>query len=297
MTPPPVKIYTDGSCSPNPGPGGWAAVLLFAEGQKTIEISGFEKHTTNNRMELLAALKALQSLQKDCCVTITTDSQYLYNGITKWLENWRNRDWITSDGLPVKNRDLWESFAAQLDYHDISWHWVKGHGTDRWNRIADSLAVAARAKANTTQSTPDGVNIYLGVTWKNTERCGAWSTILTYRHHLTILNGSDCETTANRLYLVAAIAGIKALKKQLPVNLHTRSGYLRDGLAAWLQGWQRRGWHTRDGKKVSNAQQWQELLALSKVYSITVVSVSNSAPPCHFQEAKVLAKEHLQLQC
>lgn len=136
-----VRIYTDGACSGNPGPGGWGAVLLFGEREK--ELSGGEAMTTNNRMELTAAIMALEALKRPCIAAVFTDSQYVRQGITAWMRNWKARGWRTADGKPVKNEDLWRRLDAARNGHQVSWHWVKGHADDPLNHRVDALAVAA----------------------------------------------------------------------------------------------------------------------------------------------------------
>jgi ribonuclease HI len=133
-----VTIYTDGACRGNPGPGGWGA-LLVAEGREK-ELWGGETLTTNNRMELTAAIRGLEALRKQCRVAIYTDSQYVRNGIREWLAQWKRRGWKTADKKPVKNQDLWEQLDALVTGHEIEWHWVKGHAGHPGNERADELA-------------------------------------------------------------------------------------------------------------------------------------------------------------
>jgi ribonuclease HI len=138
-----VTIYTDGACSGNPGPGGWGALLLF--GGRERELSGGEALTTNNRMELTAAIMALEGLTRPCTVDLFTDSQYVRDGITKWLHNWQARGWRTADKKPVKNEDLWRRLDAARQRHQVVWHWVRGHADSPLNHRVDALAVAAMA--------------------------------------------------------------------------------------------------------------------------------------------------------
>ena len=133
-----VRIYTDGACSGNPGPGGWGAVLLY-NGQRK-EICGGEFETTNNRMELQAAIQALRTLKRRSTVALFTDSRYVIDGITQWINRWKARGWRTAGKNPVKNVDLWQLLDAQTGEHDVTWHWVKGHDGDRENERADLLA-------------------------------------------------------------------------------------------------------------------------------------------------------------
>ena len=133
-----MQIWTDGACSGNPGPGGWAAILVWGRREK--ELSGGEAMTTNNRMELQAAIAGLSALKRPCAVDLFSDSQYLRDGITRWIGTWKRNGWRTTNRKPVKNADLWERLDALTAEHDITWHWVRGHtGTDR-NERADQLA-------------------------------------------------------------------------------------------------------------------------------------------------------------
>ena len=138
-----VTIYTDGACSGNPGPGGWAALLIYNGREK--ELSGGEAATTNNRMELTAAIMALEALTRPCTVDLFTDSQYVRHGITEWLRNWKARGWRTADKKPVKNEDLWRRLDEARTRHEVVWHWVRGHADDPLNHRVDALAVAAMA--------------------------------------------------------------------------------------------------------------------------------------------------------
>jgi len=133
-----VTIYTDGACSGNPGPGGWGAILRF--GDRVKELSGGEPVTTNNRMELSAAIAALEALKKPCTVDLHTDSQYLRNGIMSWIHGWKRNGWRTASREPVKNVELWQRLDQALAQHKIVWHWVKGHAGDPDNERADELA-------------------------------------------------------------------------------------------------------------------------------------------------------------
>jgi ribonuclease HI len=139
---PEVVIYTDGACDPNPGPGGWAAVILRT-GHHPQELVGSESHTTNNRMELRAAIEALAALQCPHRVHLYTDSEYLRRGITEWLPNWERRGWKTSRRTPVKNQDLWRQLVQLMRHHQVHWHWVRGYADNRWNKYVDHLARAA----------------------------------------------------------------------------------------------------------------------------------------------------------
>lgn len=133
-----VTIYTDGGCRGNPGPGGWGAVLIYGGSEK--DLYGYDKETTNNRMELMAAIQALEILKRPCIIDLTTDSQYVRQGIMSWLEGWKARGWKTASKKPVKNQDLWQRLDEASQMHDIEWHWVKGHTGHEGNERADDLA-------------------------------------------------------------------------------------------------------------------------------------------------------------
>jgi len=133
-----VDIYTDGACSGNPGPGGWGALLVHDGVEKTI--CGGEKETTNNRMEMTAAIEALKALKRPCNIHLYTDSSYLRDGITKWIHGWKKNGWRTADKKPVKNQDLWLELESQLERQQVTWHWVRGHAGHTENERADALA-------------------------------------------------------------------------------------------------------------------------------------------------------------
>ncbi|WP_078120247.1 ribonuclease HI [Thiosocius teredinicola] len=133
-----VELFTDGACKGNPGPGGWGAILRFSGKEK--ELFGGEAETTNNRMELTAVIKGLEALKRRCPVDITTDSQYVKNGITQWIHNWKRNGWRTAAKKPVKNEDLWKQLEQAVNEHDVTWHWVKGHAGHPENERADELA-------------------------------------------------------------------------------------------------------------------------------------------------------------
>jgi len=133
-----IQIYTDGACRGNPGTGGWGALIIY--NKEEVNLCGGELNTTNNRMELMAAIKALDYLKNKSSVTLTTDSEYVRKGITEWLKNWKLKNWKTASNKPVKNRDLWQLLDESSKKHDINWKWVKGHSGHRENDIADQLA-------------------------------------------------------------------------------------------------------------------------------------------------------------
>jgi len=133
-----TEIFTDGACRGNPGPGGWGAFLRYGSYEK--RICGGEEETTNNRMELSAAIFGLKALNRSCSVRLTTDSQYVRKGITQWIHGWKKNGWMTSSKQPVKNADLWKQLDALVNQHQVEWHWIKGHSGHKENDIADQLA-------------------------------------------------------------------------------------------------------------------------------------------------------------
>jgi ribonuclease HI len=139
-----VTIYTDGACRKNPGPGGWAAVLIYQGKQKTL--AGSAPSTTNNRMELTAAIEALNALKRPCAVELYTDSEYVQKGIHTWLPRWKKRGFRTADGGPVKNQDLWEKLDQAANRHEVAWKWVRGHAGNQFNELCDQLAKEALEK-------------------------------------------------------------------------------------------------------------------------------------------------------
>lgn len=145
MTEPHVIVHTDGGCSPNPGPGGWGAILAFGSHKK--ELKGGEPYSTNNRMELMAAISALEALKRPCLVDVHTDSQYLRNGITSWIQQWKRNGWRTAERKPVKNVDLWQRLEAAIARHRVHWHWVRGHAGHALNERADQLVREGREEA------------------------------------------------------------------------------------------------------------------------------------------------------
>ncbi len=154
---PELFAYTDGACSGNPGPGGWGALLIAREGDRVVkerELSGGEAMTTNNRMELIAAISALEALGRASDITLVTDSAYVKNGVTEWMFAWRRRGWKTADGKPVKNEDLWRRLAAAEARHQVKWQWIKGHAGHEENERADALARAGMAPYKPKRAAP-----------------------------------------------------------------------------------------------------------------------------------------------
>ena len=144
-----MELYTDGACSGNPGPGGWGVLLRYNGREKTLQ--GGEPETTNNRMELMAAIRGLEALKRPCRVALYTDSQYVQKGVSEWLEGWKAKGWRTAARKPVKNVDLWQRLDAAMARHDVSWHWVRGHAGHPGNERADALARAGMPRPGTSE--------------------------------------------------------------------------------------------------------------------------------------------------
>jgi ribonuclease HI len=279
LTNPKVTIYTDGGCVPNPGVGGFAALLMFEDGQQK-EISGGELESTNNRMELTAAIMALETLPTSYEVDLYTDSQYLKNGITEWIKNWIKKNW-----RDVKNPDLWKRLYTETKRHQIHWHWVKGHAGHEHNERVDMLAMKEIEKLSgispkTSSSTaPSGekVNIYASAAMAG--RNGSWGVVIVDEQAgEKQLFGSEANTSANRLHLVAAITALEKIDRVSQINFYTDSEYLEKGIQSWIHGWLKNNWRTASGEPVKNQDQWKKLYALHKKHSvkwILTVAASN----------------------
>jgi ribonuclease HI len=287
---PSITIYTDGGASPNPGPGGWAAILLHPQ-QDPQELSGADKHTTNNQMELTAAIEALQRLDVPHHINFYTDSQYLRSGITTWLPNWEARGWQTSQKQKVKNQDLWQKLAGLVKQHQIDWHWTKGHAGNKWNERADQLASAAIPKPDLPLDNQEAIHVFTGASYLGKTKQGGWSVLLRYRDTEKTLTGHEVDTSPNRMHLVAAIKGLEALKKSFPVHLYTPSSYLKDGVTQWTPQWQRRNWQTKEGKPVSNQDLWERLAQLTSGYQIEWHVVDKDTALPEMTRTKKLASE------
>ncbi len=273
------EVFTDGGANPNPGPGGWAAVIRDPTTERVRELAGGEPDTTNNRMELTAAIRALESLDEAVAVDLFTDSTYLRQGITKWLPGWIRRNWQRFDSRgqahPVKNVDLWQRLGDLDARRQIRWHWVRGHAGHLHNERADELATSEIAKLKSTSSRagtlvtasncegrserltePSDIEAVIRVVCRGDR--GAWAAGLTEGGEATSMTGQSASTTANRLELEAALAVLRKVPKGR--RLAVRSGdYLRRGASEWLADWKRRGFRTSSGAPVKNPDLWRQL--------------------------------------
>jgi ribonuclease HI len=260
---PEITIYTDGGADPNPGAGGWAAILLDPASGKVRELSGGEPRATNNRMELTAAIRGLESLKRRCRVRLYTDSQYLRKGITEWLPGWIARGWRRKDG-ELQNEDLWRRLSELIREHDIRWDWVKGHAGNRWNERADQLATleirqqkGGKADPAATAERPEA-EVFLRVSCGKGR--GGWAALVRRPGEEAALSGGfSTPVTPNQLDLLSAIAALESLPPGISVAVHTGSDYLRNGATGWLAGWKRRGWKTQEGQPVLNRDLWERL--------------------------------------
>lgn len=306
-----VEIYTDGGSDPNPGPGGWGAILI--SGRRTKEISGAEANTTNNRMELTAAIEALRLLQRPCKVALYTDSTYLRNGMTRWMSRWQARDWVKSDGTPVENADLWRALLNAQEIHDVDWHWVRGHRGNQWNERADRLATQARlalvrpATVECTQrstATPDKpatrdlppYHIYArGCALGNPGPAG-YGAIITGPQAEQHRSGGWPMATNNIMDLWGIIAGLQSLPERAHVTIHTPSKYVIDGATRWLPIWERSGWRTQSGRPVKNRELWQELSQVMGDHDIEWEHLSAATGDQNSERAMALARSEAEEQ-
>lgn len=265
---PTVTIHTDGGCDPNPGPGGWAAVLT--SGGQRHELSGREARTTNNRMELTAAIKALGSLKRPCRVEVYTDSQYLRRGISSWVAGWQRNGWRTRSGSPVENQDLWQALLEQAARHEVTWHWVRGHQGDPLNERADELATLAQrgtsappARRVAAPAPDEGlqmIDIYCQGSCLGNPGPGGYAAVIVTADGISrLVSGGWPQATNNAMELWAAIAGLRSLQRTARVRMHTGSKYVIDGATRWLAEWEKSGWRTRSRRPVQNAELWREL--------------------------------------
>jgi ribonuclease HI len=311
---PTATVYTDGGCDPNPGPGGWAAVVLVStvEGDPAPEVvlTGNAPQSTNNRMELEAAIAALAYLQGRygaCEVELHTDSTYVRSGINEWIQRWVANGWQTRGKQAVKNRDLWrrlyELSSSPSTPLSVRWHWVKGHAGDPLNERVDWLAGQARARlaGDDTGSPPHApeparaagtdvegpvVQLSVAVSCPGARGPGGWAAVLSSGAAKDVLSGHEPETTSMRLALQAALAGLRALKAPARVTVYTTEEYLSKGASEWVHKWRQRGWMTSDKRPVKHREQWQALLQAAQPHRVTWQMVRKGALTADLAEAK-----------
>jgi ribonuclease HI len=269
---PHVTIYTDGGCEPNPGVGGWAALLIFDDRQQ--ELSGGDRDSTNNRMELTAVMSALESLPGPHQIDLYTDSQYVKQGITQWIKNWIKKDW-----RDVKNPDLWQQLHAATQRHTIQWHWVKDHAGYEHNERVDQLAMAEIAKltgravspvkaAAPAQPVDAASRLYIGANYSYDDKSGGWGVVIVNGSNQQELSGRERNSSENQLLLIAAAAALEILPAPTTIAVHTASEYLQKGMSQWIKGWIKKGWRTASGEPVKNRELWERLQVAAERHSV-----------------------------
>jgi ribonuclease HI len=283
-----VIIYSDGGSDPNPGIGGWAAVLQFGEREKVL--TGNDPQTTNNRMELQAAIGALGVLKRPCTVEFHTDSEYLRKGITEWIEGWAAKGW-QKKGKPIPNADLWQTLWPLTQQHEIEWHWVRGHAGNPLNERVDELARQARLEITPKDELARDVpRLYVRSSCKGNPGPGGWGAVLERGEETEQASGSVPQTTNNRMEITAVIEGLLLLPTSSTVQVFTTSDYLFQGATQWIHGWRKRNWQKKDGQDVANADLWQALDQVSGKYKIRWVNAKGQDMAA-LQEAAALAAE------
>ncbi len=286
---PTITIYTDGGCNPNPGPGGWAAILL-KPGHPPRELSGAAPKTTNNQMELRAAIEALRALDEPHEIEFYTDSQYLRRGITEWIAKWERDGWRRGKSA-LKNVAEWQALATETKRHRIHWHWTKGHAGNKWNERADELASAQIPKPDLPLDDENAVHIFTAGSYSGKTKTGGWAVVLRFREHEKMLSGRETHTSANRMHLRAAIEGLRMLKRPLPVHVYATSDYLKDGATRWVKGWQANNWQTKTGKPVSHRDLWEMIAQFNGQYHIQWHAVDKNLMPAEMKHAKTISNE------
>lgn len=291
-----VTIYTDGGADPNPGVGGWAAILRAGGREKVL--TGNEPSTTNNRMELTAAIAALEALKRPSEIEFHTDSEYLRRGITEWIGEWQEKGWQRK-GKPIPNADLWQSLDALTQLHRINWHWVRGHSGNPLNERVDRLARNARlAITATAPFDEEAPRLYVRGTCKGNPGPGAWAAVLELGDQTTQISAAEPSTTNNRMELAAVIGGLSLVPEGAQVHVITISDYVFMGASRWIHGWRKREWKKKDGRPVSNQDLWQELDRLLEMYDVHWINGKGVAEQFELglEETAKLARQALSLE-
>jgi ribonuclease HI len=260
-------------------------------------LTGNDPKTTNNRMELQAAVSALSALKRPSTIEFHTDSQYLRQGITKWIGGWAERGWQHKDGRAIPNADLWQTLWPLVKQHQINWHWVKGHAGDPLNERVDQLAREARlAITPRLELDKEIARLYVRASCKGNPGPGGWAAVMVVNNQAETLQGSDPKTTNNRMEIQAAIAALQALPPGAPAQIVTTSDYLFQGATQWLTGWLQRNWQKKDGQPVSNADLWRQLAALMETRPVQLINAKSiAANDSRLVEAANLAQAAVQL--
>ncbi|MCB8943478.1 MAG: ribonuclease HI [Ardenticatenaceae bacterium] len=283
-----VIIYTDGGADPNPGIGGWAAVLQFGDHEKVL--TGHDPQTTNNRMELQAAIGALQALKRPCVIEFHTDSEYLRKGITEWIEKWAAKG-FRKGGKPIPNADLWQTLWPLTKAHEIEWHWVRGHAGNPLNERVDDLARQARLAITPEEELSATMpRLYVRASCKGNPGPGGWGVVLERGEETEQLSGSVPNTTNNRMEITAVIEGLLLIPPGGAVQIFTTSDYLFQGATRWILGWRKNNWQKKDGQAVANADLWQALDQQLAHYKVRWINAKGQDIPA-LSEASQIAAE------
>jgi ribonuclease HI len=271
---PHIEIYTDGGCDPNPGPGGWAVILVDLKTGKEKEISGSESQTTNNRMELTAAIEALRTLKNRCHIDFHTDSQYVKKGITEWIEGWIARNWQRKKS-PIENVDLWQELHRLCQQHEITWHWVKGHAGHDYNERADRLASAAIPRA-VQQIDPSAIQIYLRLSDEDVRRSSprGWAACIVREGDEEVLSGGHRDISPNHFGLFAVLEVLRQLQDERPIQFFLTNKFVYDGIMGWVAGWRDGGWVKPEKFKA----EWKTLDKFDRQRKITWVYMRDPKP-------------------
>jgi ribonuclease HI len=254
-----VIIYSDGGAEPNPGHGGWAAVLQYGEREKVLK--GYAPDTTNNRMELTAAIEALKALKEPCEVEFFTDSQYVQKGISEWIRKWILQNWQKKGGTAIPNAELWQELWAQSQKHTINWHWVKGHAGHELNERVDQLATEARLEGTPkVELPPDMARLFVRASCIGSPGRGGWGVVIELPNGETVqFSGNEEQTTNNRMELTGLWEGLKHCPPGRPVQVFVVADYVLQGITQWVPGWRKNQWVKKDGQPVVNAELWRKI--------------------------------------
>lgn len=276
---PAVTIYTDGGANPNPGPGGYGVLLLFPDREQ--ELSGGDRETTNNRMELTAACVALESLTAPHHVILYTDSEYVKKGITLWLDGWVRKNW-----KDVKNPDLWQRLHRATQRHQITWKWVRGHAGNQHNERVDRLATAARERITgkrsaSTTAAPDislkdapaatfDYTVFASVDYHRSAKAGGWAVLIRGKDGSTSeISRGRARTTEYELALWATVTALESLPPTGSVLIHTDNETVQKGASGWIKGWRKNGWKNAKGEPVAHQELWQRLDAVIRERTVS----------------------------
>ncbi|MFQ5434952.1 MAG: RNase H family protein, partial [Anaerolineae bacterium] len=255
---------------------------------------GNHPSTTNNRMELQAAISALKALKRPCAIQFHTDSEYVRKGITQWIEGWAAKNW-QKKGKPIANADLWRILWEQSKRHQIEWHWVKGHAGNEFNERVDTLARQARLEITPEIQLDEHIpRLYLRSSCKGNPGPGGWGVVLEQGDETQQTSGAAPDTTNNRMEITAALEGLLLLPPGSDVQVFTTSDYLFQGATRWIHGWRKRNWLKKDGKPVANGDLWRALDQLCEAYAIRWVNAKGKEKPA-LDEAGKLASTAVKM--